>query len=179
MQLYTMQAITGLGFGGPITGSPSGTIYTPTGTGVITGVQLQDVGTLQALGYYVVPSAGASNADGNGANGANANIAAAAGGASTGGNGNGGVGGAVNITAGAGALANGSGTNGVGGAVNITGGAAAPAGNTNGGDVVIQGGAKNGSGKVGNIMVPTLPAADPHVAGALWANAGVVTVSAG
>ena len=28
-------------------------------------------------------------------------------------------------------------------------------------------------------VVMTLPVADPHVAGQLWANAGVVTVSAG
>lgn len=151
MTLYTMQAVSGLGFGGPITGSPSGTIYTPTGTGVITNVQLSDVETLQRLGYYVIPSAGASSTTGNAANGGSATISAAAGGASTGGNGNGG----------------------------------------NGGDVVLQpgaGGAKNGSGTAGRagLVIPHksdgtvgLPTSDPHVAGALWANATIVTVSAG
>lgn len=31
----------------------------------------------------------------------------------------------------------------------------------------------------GGLVVVTLPTADPHVVGQLWANSGVVTVSAG
>jgi hypothetical protein len=96
---YTMQAVNGLSFGGPITGSPSGTIYTPSGTGQIVGVQLQDVATLQTLGYYVVPSAGANNAAGNAGNGQSAHVTAANGGNATGGNG--GLGGDIVLTAGA------------------------------------------------------------------------------
>lgn len=36
-----------------------------------------------------------------------------------------------------------------------------------------------GTVTLGSTVVASLPTADPHVVGQLWANAGVVTVSAG
>lgn len=164
--MYTMKAISGLGFGGPITGSPSGTIYTPSGTGVITGVQLQDVATLQSLGYYVTPSSGASSTTGAGSAGSAAVIASGAGGSST--VGNGADAGDISVLPGAGGVSTGgNGNGGRGGDIILTPGAL---------------GAKNGSGtagRKGQILVTGIPVADPHVVGALWANSAIVTVSAG
>ncbi len=76
-----------------------------------------------------------------------------------------------------GAALPGASTNVDGGDLNLVGGASAT-GSGNGGDVVIQGGATT-AGSVGNIIMDTLPTADPTVAGALWNNSGVLTVSAG
>ena len=176
--VFSMQAATGVSYG-EITGTPSGAIYVPNATGLINNVALMDVSTLQVLGYVIVPTNPAASTTGNGTVGGSGNLTGGTGAASGGGNGNGGAGGAVTLAGGKGGLANGSGTQGKGGQVNVTGGAGSGTGNSTGGDVVIQGGAKSGSGTVGNVLVPTLPTADPYVVGALWANSGIVTVSAG
>ena len=88
----------------------------------------------------------------------------------------GGVGGDVNITSGTGGTgANDTGGN--GGDVNVlsgTGGTGGTAGN--GGNVNIDAGTGDTDG---NIIMGSLPTSNPVVAGALWSNSGVLTVSAG
>lgn len=54
----------------------------------------------------------------------------------------------------------------------------ATGGNQAGGDITMATGVGNGTGRHGQIIV-TIPAADPHITGALYAIAGVVNVSAG
>ena len=68
-----------------------------------------------------------------------------------------------------------------GGDVNIVGGAGASssAGDADGGDVNIDGGQEYGTGTIGNIIMASLPTSDPTIAGALWNNSNVLTVSAG
>jgi hypothetical protein len=64
----------------------------------------------------------------------------------------------------------------------LTGPSALPAASTNqdGGNLVLQGGLKaSGGGANGLIVLNNLPTSDPTVAGALWANSNVVTVSTG
>lgn len=51
-------------------------------------------------------------------------------------------------------------------------------GGGNGGDFVVDAAAGDGAGRRGLVFL-NLPTSDPHVAGAAWANAGVVMVSAG
>lgn len=72
-------------------------------------------------------------------------------------------------------------TNLIGGHVFVTGGAGASAssGAANGGDVTIRGGTGYGTGRNGLIVMDNLPTSNPAVAGALWNNAGVLSVSAG
>lgn len=55
----------------------------------------------------------------------------------------------------------------------------ADATNGNVADVTIGPGAHSGTGSAGNLKVQNIPTADPHVAGAVWNNSGVLTVSAG
>lgn len=152
--MFNMQALGS--YGGLIEGCPSGAAYTPSSTGLLTGVALADILSLQGMGFVVVPGPGSA--------------------AST-------VAGAASTATGAGAIASlvggaGGATSGAGGNAVVAGGAAVN-GNSNGGDVHIDGGAKHGSGTVGNVIMGSLPTADPHVVGALWASTGVVTVSAG
>ena len=52
-------------------------------------------------------------------------------------------------------------------------------GDTAGGDILLRAGAGSGAGTHGNVIFSDLPTADPHVANALWNNAGVLTISAG
>lgn len=73
---------------------------------------------------------------------------------------------------------------GTGGNATLMSGQAASGTNKPGGDVIIAPQAGDGSGRHGLVILggignPALPTADPHVAGALWNNSGVVTVSAG
>lgn len=77
-----------------------------------------------------------------------------------------------------------------GGAVFITGGPSgselkgapifitAGAGGT-GGDVVISAGSPAGEGDIGQVKIANLPAADPHIANALWNDSGTLKISAG
>lgn len=51
--------------------------------------------------------------------------------------------------------------------------------NQNGGNITLTGGSGVGTGHAGYILMTNLPTADPLVAGALWNNSGVLTVSAG
>ncbi len=66
-----------------------------------------------------------------------------------------------------------------GGDLNLFGqdGGTTAANNNSGGDVVIRGGTGYGTGKVGNIIMATLPTADPLVTGALWNSAGTLKIS--
>ena len=114
-------------------------------------------------GGAVTLSGGASS--GGGASGA-ATVSTPAG---TAGAKNGGNAGAIAVTAGAGAAAVGAGggNGGNGGSITLTLGL---------------GGAKDGggaNGAQGQFSLVNLPTADPKIAGAWWANAGLVTVSAG
>lgn len=125
---------------------------------------------------------GAGN--GTGAGGASS-VVGGAGGAT-------GAGGAIAITGGAGGA-----TSGNGGAITIAGGAGT-AGNGNGGAVNITGGALNGTGANGAVNIATdkacvvtigytdgtlklvgIPTTDPEVENQVWANNGVLTLSAG
>lgn len=69
----------------------------------------------------------------------------------------------------------------IGGTLFLEGGegASGSSGNADGGDVEISGGQEYGTGNVGNILMASLPTSDPSVAGALWNNSTVLTVSAG
>ena len=58
-------------------------------------------------------------------------------------------------------------------------GASASSGAANGGNVTIRGGTGYGTGRNGLIVMDNLPTANPLVAGALWNNAGVLSISAG
>ncbi len=69
----------------------------------------------------------------------------------------------------------GAGTTG-GGPVSILGGNAT-AGNTNGGDIILAPGLKNGAGRNGQFLFQTLPTTDPAVTDAAWNDRGVVTLS--
>lgn len=80
-------------------------------------------------------------------------------------------GGSITLTAGA---APGSAA---GGDVALVAGASAGAGN--GGNVSLTLGLAPGAGAPGNLIIANIPTADPLVDGAIWANAGVLTVSAG
>ena len=125
---------------------------------------------------------GAGN--GTGAGGASS-VVGGAGGAT-------GAGGAIAITGGAGGS-----TSGNGGAITIAGGAAT-AGNGSGGAVNITGGALNGGGANGAVNIAAdkacavtigyaegtlklvgIPTTDPEVKDQVWANSGVLTLSAG
>lgn len=69
-------------------------------------------------------------------------------------------------------------TGGAGGGVKVTGGAAAGSGNNNGGDVTLSGGAKTGSGTVGNIIMLNLPTSSAGLpTGALYTTAGALMVA--
>jgi len=72
-------------------------------------------------------------------------------------------------------------TNIIGGSLNLTAGAGASAssGEANGGNVTIRGGTGYGTGRNGLIIMDNLPTSNPGVAGALWNNLGVLSVSAG
>jgi len=72
-------------------------------------------------------------------------------------------------------------TNLTGGTITFTGGAGASgsAGAAHGGNVVLSGGIGYGTGHNGYILMTNLPTSNPVVAGALWNNAGVLSVSAG
>ena len=97
------------------------------------------------------------------------------------------AGGYVNITSGIGGtsggqiyVTGGTGQNGSGGSITISGGngtAGVGTPTSNGGDITLQPG--TGVTRNGLIFMPGLPTADPAVAGALWNNAGVLTISAG
>ena len=122
-------------------------------------------------GYYV----NAGDATGSGTGGNIENIAGAGSGDDaagghfkvTGGHGGPGAGGDVELTSGRGAVA---------GHVRLT---ASQANDGDGGNVVLTPGAGANGGSNGNVIVNALPTADPHVANALWSNAGVLTISAG
>lgn len=58
-------------------------------------------------------------------------------------------------------------------------GASASSGEANGGNVFIRGGTGYGTGRNGLIIMDNLPTSNPTVAGALWNNSGVLSVSAG
>jgi hypothetical protein len=58
-------------------------------------------------------------------------------------------------------------------------GASASSGEANGGNVTIRGGAGYGTGRNGLVIMDNLPTANPLVAGALWNNSGVLSISAG
>lgn len=66
-----------------------------------------------------------------------------------------------------------------GGDMVVEGGTAATTGIGVGGDLYLRGGTKGASGTTGLIMMDTIPTSDPSVAGALWSNSGVLTISAG
>ena len=96
-----------------------------------------------------------------------------------------GSGGPVDIAAGVGAgagqgghvsLAGGSAQNGNGGTITI---AAGDSTDGAGGDIEINAGNAFSSGTKGNVFIFALPTADPHVANALWNNAGTLKISAG
>lgn len=72
-------------------------------------------------------------------------------------------------------------TNIVGGNLQIEGGNGSPTatGNGNGGQLYLRGGTGTGTGRNGYIIMDNLPTSNPAVAGALWNNAGVLSVSAG
>jgi hypothetical protein len=58
-------------------------------------------------------------------------------------------------------------------------GASGSAGDADGGDLFLRAGTGYGTGDNGLIMMDNLPTGDPSVAGALWNNSGVLTISAG
>ena len=57
----TMQAPSGSGLGGVITGMPSGATYQTNSLGIISGVALQDVASLTSQGYQIVVNSGPEN----------------------------------------------------------------------------------------------------------------------
>lgn len=63
-----------------------------------------------------------------------------------------------------------------GGEVLIRGGGG-DAGNDAGASITVGGG--DGAGNAGGIVLVGVPTADPHVVGQIWANSGVLTISAG
>jgi hypothetical protein len=84
-----------------------------------------------------------------------------------------GAGGAASLRGGAGGA-----TSGTGGATTVAGGAGT-AGNANGGSVTIAGGAKHGSGTDGQVLLTTLPSANPDVANAVWNSGTLLMKSSG
>lgn len=75
--------------------------------------------------------------------------------------------------------AQGSYATGEGGGIKINPGDAETGSGQRGGDTLILHSAGDGAGRQGLTILRGLPTADPHVAGALWSNLGIVTVSAG
>jgi hypothetical protein len=66
-----------------------------------------------------------------------------------------------------------------GGSVVATLGDAESGSNGNGGNFMIHPGAKDGTGRIGLVVISAIPTADPHVAGALWSSSGIIHISAG
>lgn len=123
--------------------------------------------------------AGASSASSGAASGT-LNLQAYAGATYDGGINNGGDGGSLNIIAGAGGVGEANdGTGGNGGSVSITAGIGGTGGDTqgNGGNITLTIGTSTADD--GNFIINNLPTSDPTVAGALWSNAGIITMSSG
>lgn len=129
---------------------------------------------------------GGSGTDGDGGTGGRLFFDGGNGGSAT--NGIGGIGGAAEVSSGRGG--DGELGGGAGGtfALAASNGGAATAGDNNGGaggDLTIRagaGGSASGGGQAGangNILLPALPTSDPAIAGALWNNAGMLSISAG
>ncbi len=120
---------------------------------------------------------------GNGLPAGNITIAAGAGGSSTS-SFVGAAGALVNITAGNGGAGNGTGAGGLGGNLNLSAGNAGAIGNVNGGDIVLNGGTKTGTGADGRVVLATLRGnvgigtANPDVAAKLEV-AGQIKITGG